>query len=691
MDNFHHLDQSFDFGSFINFPEDNNMESNNMDFQFPTEDISADLSLSDMQLLPDMDFSQYDASVNSLDTFEYSASSVNESPLAANYESFTPQAEDFRFLVDSWASTDQRSRSMKQKRRDATIDLHLQRFMNTHSDSQLFPTDSEFSFSDSHSLSYSHESSQQSPVASTPASSASNSDRSTVPQIGGRELVFDINLNTATNLPKKQKKRTRAQIEDYVNARRNGVCLKHKKQHKKCNCHVKQSEKTVMDAKRKRRAALPKVAMTAPELAATSLSETPSTVSRSSFSPSVFSQVDSQSFNEEIDSALASLDDLNDMEPWASLVSHTSMADTTQQQFYQSESYGWSPVRYRNINTPEVSTNLQTNVEYLPERDESFNQLLGLRDGVSDHGLRNSGGLLTTGGLSGLPKRISGPRPNISSGQSGVLISSQIGLPNAQGQVSTPTLQMLPTTSSLVPPVASLRLPGGTSTPMQNISPVRPSTPESSTMVLANAQQQPSTPAPHVLPTTSSLVPPVASQGLSVRPGLPLETVVPVSNFGRQTVPTSTLSPLPSMAAPVQSRLLDIAPSPVATVLPAPQLTAAQSLAVLSSILAPGLQAVLSELQASTHAGAMFKDIPKAAYLAVGQFYGISTAVLSAVYWISELCVMALQGMQQVAMPSQSNLYNFAEQFRQRKPVTNTCASVLSTSLSLDCPMALQV
>lgn len=232
MDNLHAFDQTFDFGSFINFPEDNHMESNNMDFQFPTEEVSADPSFSDMQLLPDMDFSQYDASVNTFDTFEYPASSANESPVTANYESFAPQAEDFRFLVDSWASADQRSRSMKRKRRDAAIDLHLQRFMNTHADSQLFPTDSEFSFSDSPSVSYSQESSQQSPVASTPVSSTSNNDRS-VPQTGGQELVFDINLNTATNLPKKQKKRTQAQIKDYINARRNGACLKHKKQHKK--------------------------------------------------------------------------------------------------------------------------------------------------------------------------------------------------------------------------------------------------------------------------------------------------------------------------------------------------------------------------------------------------------------------------------------------------------------------------
>jgi hypothetical protein len=87
----------------------------------------------------------------------------------------------------------------------------------------------------------------------------------------------------------------------------------------------------------------------------------------------------------------------------------------------------------------------------------------------------------------------------------------------------------------------------------------------------------------------------------------------------------------------------------------------------------------------------MFKDVPQTASLAVQQFYGMSTAILSAAYWMSELCVMALQGMQQVAMLSPSTLYSFAELFRQRNPVTNTCASMLSTSLSLGRPMALQV
>lgn len=414
-----------------------------------------------------------------------------------------------------------------------------------------------------------------------------------------------------------------------------------------------------MDAKRKRRAALSKVAMPTQGLVTTSPSESPSTISRSSFSPSVFSQGDNQSFNEDIDSALASLDDLNDMERWANLVSHTSMADTPQQQYYQTEPYGLSPVRHRTINTLEVSTNLQTNVGYLTERDGSFDHLLGLRDGISDTGSRNSSGVVTTGGLSGLPEGTSGAMPNISSGRSGVPLSNQTRLPIAQGQVSTPIQQVLPTTSSLVHPGTSPRLLGGTYIPVQNISLVRLRTPELSTMALANAQQQSSTPVSQVLPTTSSLVPPAASLGLPVLQGLPREIVV--------------------------------TPSPVTSVLPAQQVNLASSLVVLSAVLAPGLQTIFSELQASNLASAMFKDVPQTASMAVQQFYGIFTAVLSAADWMSELCVMTLQGIQQVAMLSQSTLYNFAERFRQGKSGTNACASILSPSLSLGRPMALRV
>lgn len=364
------------------------------------------------------------------------------------------------------------------------------------------------------------------------------------------------------------------------------------------------------------------------------------------------------------------------------------MADAPHQ-FYLPELYGMSSVRHRTINTPEVSTNGQTNVGYLPQRDGSFNHLLGLRDGISNGGSYNAGGLVTTGGLSGLAEGTSGLMPNIPSGRSGVQTTGLTEAANAQGQLSTPTQQVLPTTSLLVHPGTSPRRPGVTSIPVQNISSVRLGSPESSTMVLPNTQQQQSTPIPQVLPTTSSLVPPAASLGRLAFQGLPVEIVVPSSNAVQQTVPISSLPPLSSTTRP--PRLSVVAPSPITPVLLTRELPVASSVVMaVAAMLAPGLQTLFGELQASSFAGAIFKDAPQTAYLAVQQLYTISTAVLSVVYWMSELSVMALQGMQQVAMLSQSTLFSVIERFHHR-PVTNTCASALSTSLSLGCPTALQV
>lgn len=441
-----------------------------------------------------------------------------------------------------------------------------------------------------------------------------------------------------------------------------------------------------MEAKRTRKATLSKVARPAPGLVTTSPSETPSTISRSSFSPSVFSQVDSQSFNEETDSALASLDDLNDLERWANL---TSTADAATQ-FYQTESHGMPTVRHRTVNSPEVSTNLQTNFGYLPQRDDSFDHLLGLRDGISDGGSYNAGGLVTTGGLSGLEVGTSGPMSSVSSGHATVQTTGFTGLANTQGQVSTPAQQSLSTTTSLVYAGTLPRRPGGTSTLMWNIPSVRLSSSESSTIVLPNAQQhQQSTPVPQVLPTTSSLVPPAASLERPVRQG-PVEIVVPASDVVRQTVSNTSLPQPSSMAMPLRRSV--VASSPVTPVLSTWQEALAPSAAVaLSAMFAPGLQTLSGGLQESNFSSAMFKDALQTGYLAVQQFYRISAVVLSAVHWMSQLCGMALQGMQQVAMLSQSTLYNVAERFRERKPVTNTCAPVLSNSLSLGLPMTLQV
>lgn len=53
------------------------------------------------------------------------------------------------------------------------------------------------------------------------------------PVSGGLEMVLDLNMNASTLLPKKQKPRTKAQRENYINVRRNGACEKHRKRHKK--------------------------------------------------------------------------------------------------------------------------------------------------------------------------------------------------------------------------------------------------------------------------------------------------------------------------------------------------------------------------------------------------------------------------------------------------------------------------
>ena len=68
-------EQSVDFDFFLNYPEENNIESNNLDSQTP-----ADGFFNPSFVLPDMDLSQFDASLDMSDSFGYSTSSVNESP-----------------------------------------------------------------------------------------------------------------------------------------------------------------------------------------------------------------------------------------------------------------------------------------------------------------------------------------------------------------------------------------------------------------------------------------------------------------------------------------------------------------------------------------------------------------------------------------------------------------------------------
>ncbi|OKL61844.1 hypothetical protein UA08_02855 [Talaromyces atroroseus] len=352
MANFDAFNDTFDFGSFIHYPEEN-MEPS--DFQLPTMDTSVEsMDFSDMQLYPETNPSPCGADFNLFDTLEYPACDLaNGTPFTAETRTPAPQAEDFRYAIDSWASADHRLRSTKQKRRDAAIDLHLQRFMNDHCGPQLFPTDSEASPSATPSITSSH----QSPGDSTPVSSASNTDQSTGTLTGGRELVFDMNLNTATQLPKKQKKRTKAQIEDYINARRNGACIKHKKQHKKCNCHEKRSAKTTADVKVKRqKLAVSGSGVPTPELIP---NNTPSSLSVSSFSQSPLSQLDNVLFGDDIDTALASLPDLYSYKPLPELDAQLPMENVLQNQYAQKGSAGSvSTTHHHPASLPRSPSNL---------------------------------------------------------------------------------------------------------------------------------------------------------------------------------------------------------------------------------------------------------------------------------------------------------------------------------------------
>ncbi|KAI1933310.1 hypothetical protein LOZ66_006501 [Ophidiomyces ophidiicola] len=73
---------------------------------------------------------------------------------------------------------------------------------------------------------------------STPASEASSRQQTVThtPVTGGVELVMDLNMNTATTLPRRHRPRTQAQRERYLAVRNRGACEKHKKQHKRCTC-----------------------------------------------------------------------------------------------------------------------------------------------------------------------------------------------------------------------------------------------------------------------------------------------------------------------------------------------------------------------------------------------------------------------------------------------------------------------
>lgn len=132
----------------------------------------------------------------------------------------------FRNLVEAQAAADPRVATIKEKRREAAIALHLQRLCDATALDLDMSSDSNTSFSSPSWSEYVRGS-------SSPRPSPENTSVSEGPPPGGMEMVLDLNMNAAANVPKKQKPRSQAQKENYIKARKYGACEKHKKQHKR--------------------------------------------------------------------------------------------------------------------------------------------------------------------------------------------------------------------------------------------------------------------------------------------------------------------------------------------------------------------------------------------------------------------------------------------------------------------------
>lgn len=146
----------------------------------------------------------------------------------ASFAGYNPydSSNAFRSMVEAQAAADPRIGSIKEKRREAAIALHLQRLCDATALDLDMSSDSNTSFSSPSWSDYVRES-------TSPLSSPENTSVSEAPPPGGMEMVLDLNMNAASNVPKKQKPRSQAQKENYIKARKYGACEKHKKQHKR--------------------------------------------------------------------------------------------------------------------------------------------------------------------------------------------------------------------------------------------------------------------------------------------------------------------------------------------------------------------------------------------------------------------------------------------------------------------------
>ncbi|KAJ9229259.1 hypothetical protein DTO207G8_8855 [Paecilomyces variotii] len=190
-------------------------------------------------------------------SFDNAYLSQYDTPLDADEQSFLQLTSAIRQLVHAKADASPNCASNKEKRRDAAISLHLQLLQDFPVDEPCVVSDSsvsghsfdpcsEFLSCADSPLSGTNSFSVESPIQatkspSTPSSSACVSKRESQRATSrcanrGIELVLDLNMNETASRPKKQKPRTQSQRESYINARRNGACEKHRKQHKRCHC-----------------------------------------------------------------------------------------------------------------------------------------------------------------------------------------------------------------------------------------------------------------------------------------------------------------------------------------------------------------------------------------------------------------------------------------------------------------------
>jgi hypothetical protein len=223
-------------------------------------------------------------------SFDSSSSSVQSpgpaaAPADASLAVFDQVAAAFRDLARARAEADPRPVSQREKRRDASLALYLQRLRDTCNDAvamlasevpheedfaaqpageQLFHDLATFddyfvpqqqqnassatasispfepgTFSESPvssgdvSVEVSSARCSRSPATPPPAPSSKRQRTTAGPVAGGVELVMDLNMNAATSLPRKHRPRTQAQRERYLAVRNQGACEKHKRQHKR--------------------------------------------------------------------------------------------------------------------------------------------------------------------------------------------------------------------------------------------------------------------------------------------------------------------------------------------------------------------------------------------------------------------------------------------------------------------------